>query len=160
MGYNQDLFDAAGLPYPSADWGWEDLERAAAALTQGEGPNKTYGVYADSWWGVWLPYVWQNGGDLISEDGSACTLAQPPAVEALEWWASLNRQGFSPNPEQLSGLGMTGWATIPSRPRTGRFWGRCGAGTLRSSFPTITTRFIPTASASTSLTPAPVHQTL
>ena len=107
--YNKDLFDAAGLDYPSAEWTWEDFELAAQKLTQGEGRTKTYGVYADSWWAVWLPYVWQNGGDLISEDGSSCTLKDAAAVEALEWWSSLNRQGYSPSPEQMTGLGMTGW---------------------------------------------------
>lgn len=107
--YNRDLFDAAGLEYPSAAWTWEDFEAAAEALTQGEGPNKTYGVYADSWWAVWLPYVWQSGGDLISEDGSTCTLKDAPAVEALEWWSGLAQKGFSPSPEQMTGLGMTGW---------------------------------------------------
>lgn len=107
--YNKDMFDAAGVEYPTADWTWEDFEGAAQALTAGEGPNKTYGVFADSWWAVWLPYVWQSGGDLISEDGTTCTLGEPKAVEALEWWSGLNQKGYSPSPEQMTGLGMTGW---------------------------------------------------
>ena len=28
--YNRDLFDAAGHPYPQADWTWEDFRRTAA----------------------------------------------------------------------------------------------------------------------------------
>ena len=107
--YNRDLFDAAGLEYPNADWTWEDFENAAATLTQGEGPSKTYGVYADSWWAVWLPYVWQNGGNLLSEDGAECLLGEAPAVEALDWWSGLIRQGYSPSPSEMTGLGMTGW---------------------------------------------------
>lgn len=31
--YNKDLFDAAGLDYPTNDWTWDDLRTAAAALT-------------------------------------------------------------------------------------------------------------------------------
>lgn len=34
--YNKDLFDAAGLDYPNADWTWEDLRAAAEALTDEE----------------------------------------------------------------------------------------------------------------------------
>jgi ABC-type glycerol-3-phosphate transport system substrate-binding protein len=38
--YNIDMFDAAGLDHPDEDWTWEDLEEAAAALT-----NADDGVY-------------------------------------------------------------------------------------------------------------------
>ncbi|MDZ4046305.1 MAG: extracellular solute-binding protein, partial [Rhodoglobus sp.] len=31
--FNKDLFDAAGLDYPSSDWTWADEEAAAVALT-------------------------------------------------------------------------------------------------------------------------------
>lgn len=107
--YNQDMFDEAGLEYPSSAWTWEDFQNAAATLTTGEGPGKTYGFFADSAWYVWLPYVWQSGGDIISEDGAACVLRDAPAVEALDWWSGLMRDGYSPNPSQMTGLGMTGW---------------------------------------------------
>ena len=33
MFYNKDLFDAAGLDYPTADWTWDDFAKDAAALT-------------------------------------------------------------------------------------------------------------------------------
>ncbi len=33
MYYNKDLFDAAGLAYPSEDWKWDDFISAAQALT-------------------------------------------------------------------------------------------------------------------------------
>ena len=32
--YNADLFDRAGLPYPSADWKWADLLAATRRLTR------------------------------------------------------------------------------------------------------------------------------
>lgn len=107
--YNRDLFDAAGVAYPTDEWTWQDFKDAAAALTQGEGVDKTYGFFADSWWAVWLPYVWQNAGDILSEDGVTCTLNEPEAVEALEWFGDFIRQGYSPSPEEMAGLGMGGW---------------------------------------------------
>ena len=48
--YNKDMFDAAGLEYPSADWnkasGFDDYRAMAKALTGGEGASKTYGFAA------------------------------------------------------------------------------------------------------------------
>ncbi|NJN54528.1 MAG: extracellular solute-binding protein [Anaerolineae bacterium] len=40
--YNQDLFDAAGLPYPADDWTWDDFLATAVTLTQDHnGDGKT-----------------------------------------------------------------------------------------------------------------------
>ena len=107
--YNQDLFDKAGVALPAEGWTIDDFKKSAAALTSGEGPDKTYGFFADTWWAVWLPYVWMNGGDIISADGTQCTLAEPAAVEALDWYGDFIRQGYSPSPQELEGLGMGGW---------------------------------------------------
>ena len=40
--YNKDLFDAAGVAYPTADWTWADEQAAAEKLT-----DKAAGVYGD-----------------------------------------------------------------------------------------------------------------
>jgi multiple sugar transport system substrate-binding protein len=105
--YNKDLFDAAGLEYPNSSWTWDDFKAAAAALTQGEDlADKVFGFYADDWWAVYLPAVWQNGGRLYSEDGTTCILDQGEAVEALAWWADFIQQGYSPSPDDLGSLGM------------------------------------------------------
>lgn len=107
--YNKDLFDAAGVAYPKDGWTLEDFKNAAKALTKGEGTEKVYGFFADSWWPIWLPYVWQNGGDLVSQDGSSCVLDQPAATEALDWFADFIRQGYSPSSSELDSMGMGGW---------------------------------------------------
>ena len=58
MYYNKDIFDAAGVEYPSNDWTWEEFEETAKKLTSGEGANKTYGAFFHTWqacvenWGV------------------------------------------------------------------------------------------------------------
>ncbi|HVF26342.1 MAG TPA: sugar ABC transporter substrate-binding protein, partial [Anaerolineales bacterium] len=107
--YNKDLFEAAGVALPAEGWTTDDLKQAAADLTSGEGTDKTYGFFADTWWAVWLPYVWMNGGDVLSADGTQCTLTEPAAVEALEWYGDFIHQGYSPSPQELEGLGMGGW---------------------------------------------------
>ena len=58
MFYNKDVFDAAGVEYPTNDWTWDDFEEIAGQLTSGEGANKTYGAFLHTWqacvenWGV------------------------------------------------------------------------------------------------------------
>ncbi len=104
---NKTLFDAAGLEYPTDEWTWADFKSMAEKLTQGEGIEKQFGFLADTPWYVWMPYVWANGGNLWSEDGTTCTINEPEAVEALDWYAEFMRKGYSPSPSELSGMGMS-----------------------------------------------------
>ena len=45
MYYNKDIFDDAGIPYPSEDMTWEDYRELAMRLTSGEGIDKIYGAF-------------------------------------------------------------------------------------------------------------------
>jgi multiple sugar transport system substrate-binding protein len=47
--YNKDLFDAAGVPYPSNDISLEEYDALARRLTRGSGANKTYGAHFHTW---------------------------------------------------------------------------------------------------------------
>lgn len=56
--YNKDIFDEAGVEYPSNDMTWEEFEELAAKVTIGEGNDKKYGALIHTWqacvqnWGV------------------------------------------------------------------------------------------------------------
>jgi multiple sugar transport system substrate-binding protein len=58
MYYNKDIFDKAGIPYPSNDMTWEEYESLANRLTSGSGANKIWGGHLHTWqacvenWGV------------------------------------------------------------------------------------------------------------
>jgi multiple sugar transport system substrate-binding protein len=58
MYYNKDIFDKAGIPYPSNDMTWEEYEALANQLTTGSGANKVWGSHFHTWqacvenWGV------------------------------------------------------------------------------------------------------------
>jgi multiple sugar transport system substrate-binding protein len=45
--FNKKMFDAAGLPYPDANWTWDDFRAIARKLTKGSGANKVYGAMLD-----------------------------------------------------------------------------------------------------------------
>ena len=72
MYYNKRLFDAAGVPYPQSGWTWADFLATAKALTVTE-PGKSaptqYGLCFTNWMPGWVPWIWLNGGDVLSPDG-------------------------------------------------------------------------------------------
>ncbi len=82
--YNKDMFDKAGISYPTRDWTWNDLLKASKALTVKDeaGRPLEYGVIADLNWTFWAPWVWQNGGELMTRDLSKWLLADPQYIDA------------------------------------------------------------------------------
>lgn len=86
MLYNADLFDQAGLDYPTSDWTWEDEQAAAEAIT----------ALGDDIWGSHQPVSFyeyykvleQNGESFLSEDGTAVAFNTPGGIEAAEWLTS------------------------------------------------------------------------
>lgn len=79
--YNKDLFDAAGLEYPNADWTWEDAQAAMEALTI---PGEQWGYGGAGWWAQWWSFAYQNGGQIIDDEGRPA-VDSPEVVEALQW---------------------------------------------------------------------------
>ncbi|MGQ7296140.1 ABC transporter substrate-binding protein [Quadrisphaera sp. KR29] len=90
--YNKTVFDAAGQPYPTEDWTWEDFRAAAKATT--DEASGTYGyAYSvsgseETTWQFW-PHLWQRGGSILSEDGTTAAFDSPEGVEALEYLRTL-----------------------------------------------------------------------
>jgi len=84
--YNEQLFDDAGLPYPTDDWTWEEFRELAVKLT-----DKEKGIYGTSFNG-WPPvqmFIWQAGGEVISPDLKSSPIDSPEAVQALDFYASI-----------------------------------------------------------------------
>jgi multiple sugar transport system substrate-binding protein len=100
--YNKDLFDAAGLGYPTDEWTWDDFMLAARALTRdvdGDGEVDQWGTYLDPRTRVWLPWIWSGGGDVLCRDGrraSGC-LDDRKTVAAFEFLAGwVRRDSIAP----------------------------------------------------------------
>jgi multiple sugar transport system substrate-binding protein len=104
--YNIDMFDAAGLEYPSAEWTWEEFHAAAQALTIVEGDEVVqYGFAAGGWWPWWLSFIYQNGGSLFDEAGQP-NFNTPEVVEALNFYNDLvYTSRVAPSPEDYANLG-------------------------------------------------------
>jgi multiple sugar transport system substrate-binding protein len=108
--FNKDLFDEAGISYPTADWTWDDLRQAAAALTKQDARGRTvqYGLGLEkNKYPVW---VYQNGGQVFDDPVAATTflMDEPAAVEAIQFVADMiNEDGSVPSFDAMQQLGST-----------------------------------------------------
>jgi multiple sugar transport system substrate-binding protein len=90
--YNQDLFDAAGLPYPADDWSWDDFVVTASTLTRDrDGQIDQYGLGVEPSLFRLAPFIWQNGGSVVDNSmrPTRLTLTRQPAKAALDWFVDL-----------------------------------------------------------------------
>lgn len=105
--YNKDLFDTAGLDYPTDDWTWDDLRAAAEALSDPDNNVYGFGVPADP--GRFPVFVFQNGGSVMSDDFSDTLLDSPEAVGAAEFYTGFRLDNVGAAPDQV-GEGWQGTA--------------------------------------------------
>ena len=80
--YNKDMFDAAGIAYPDDTWTWDKLVEVGKQLTKdtdGDGTIDQWGVYTETtdMENAWSSFVWQAGGDILTEDGTKSALDKP-----------------------------------------------------------------------------------
>ncbi|HEX3054282.1 MAG TPA: sugar ABC transporter substrate-binding protein [Aggregatilineaceae bacterium] len=99
--YNVDMFDDAGVEYPTADWTWDDLKAAAEKLTR----DGNWGIAAtledqSNYWNL----IYQNGGQVINEDGSAVLLNESAACDAIKFNYSFVEAGYSPDGATMSSV--------------------------------------------------------
>lgn len=65
--YNKDIFDAAGVEYPSNDMTWTQFEELAKKVTMGEGVDKKYGAYFHTWQACIQNWAVQDGQHTIMD---------------------------------------------------------------------------------------------
>ena len=107
--YNKALFDAAGLEYPTPDWTWNDFMEYATALTQvtdGDGEIDQWGFTNNSWPPPYI-FVWQAGGELISEDFTSVPIDSPEFLEGFEFYLNTAyNPELSPSTETIAEQGF------------------------------------------------------
>ena len=80
--YNKDLFDQAGVDYPTADWTREDVDAAAEAI-RALGDD-IFGIYQPVTYNEFYKVAAQYGGSLLNEDRTEFTINSGANVEALQ----------------------------------------------------------------------------
>ena len=100
--YNKDLFDAAGVEYPTAEWTTEDAQAAMEKLTV---PGEQWGYGGAGWWAQWWSFAYQNGGAIIDDEGRPAANS-PEVVEALQWANDLiHVHQVAPSAEDYADMG-------------------------------------------------------
>jgi multiple sugar transport system substrate-binding protein len=107
--YNKDMFDKAGVAYPSKSWTWNDFLTAAQALTIRDGDEVTqYGFANISWWPYWMSFMWANGGGIFDETGMPA-VNTPENIDAVQFYNDLVwKHQVSPTPEEYANMGNPG----------------------------------------------------
>jgi multiple sugar transport system substrate-binding protein len=89
--YNRGKFKDAGLDPDKPPQTWTELVDAAKKLTSGEqfGFAITGGGEFGNTVFRSLPFIWMNGGSIISEDMTTATVNAPEAVEAVKFYTDM-----------------------------------------------------------------------
>ena len=84
--YNKAIFDKYGVDYPTDDWSWDDVQAAAAAITEAGKDDGVFG-YAmntsnnqDGWYNILYDY----GAELITEDHKGTTIGSEEGKAGME----------------------------------------------------------------------------
>lgn len=107
--YNKDMFQQAGLDEPGLNWTIDDFFEKAMKLSQGRGVRRQYG-----WAGAMefppplLPWIWSEGGALLTEDRRELALDRPESLKALQFQTDLiHEHQVAPTPDLLDDIGDT-----------------------------------------------------
>ena len=113
--YNQDMFDAAGIAYPTNDWTYADFQAAAQKLTQknADGTTKVYGCTLpnlQTWWaGVGA------AGDQVYDPSNGQLVIGDGATKFVTDCAQMVKDGVMPQPSSdtadlfSSGMAAMSW---------------------------------------------------
>ncbi|MFH0953309.1 MAG: extracellular solute-binding protein [Verrucomicrobiota bacterium] len=98
--YRKDLFDAAGVPYPTNHWTWADfLDTCKRIADPGRG---TYGLALsrslhESWY--WINFLWSAGGEVLAYDAPKdewrAVFDSPEAAVALDFYTRLTTEPWT-----------------------------------------------------------------
>lgn len=104
--YNQDLFDQAGLDYPTDNWTHTDVQNAAEKIRALD--ENTYGIWQPISYNEFFKFAAQYGGSLLNEDKTAFTINSSENLKAAE--TLIGRvQDSNVQPTAVQQGGMSDW---------------------------------------------------
>ncbi len=92
MFYNKDLFQKAGIT--DAPKTWEDLRAAATKLKAVMGADASP-IVADPDLARLLPFVYQAGGSMLTDDAKSSKVTDPGFKKGLDFYYGLRKDGLS-----------------------------------------------------------------
>lgn len=93
--YNKDLFDQAGLEYPTADWTWDDLQAAAKTISEKtDAKGFSFQMKPDPY--DFEMYLWSNGSAYCNEEGEMDgSLNSDESKEAFQMFQDMEEEGYA-----------------------------------------------------------------
>ncbi|MFH1891664.1 MAG: extracellular solute-binding protein [Candidatus Zixiibacteriota bacterium] len=95
--YNKDLLLRSGESNTDPPATWTDLLRQSKQITALGEPYFGFGSNSAErhrLYKKFLPFLWSNGGEILSDNGCESLLDEQPAIEALEYYVSLSDVGY------------------------------------------------------------------
>ncbi len=100
--YNKQMFQAAGVPFPSANWTWQDMYNDAQKLTKNAGTaNAVYGISLSADASRWGAFLLADGGSMLNKDGTQATFNNAAGVNALNYYDSFIKNHVGVLPTQV-----------------------------------------------------------
>jgi multiple sugar transport system substrate-binding protein len=105
--YNKDLFDEAGVSYPTTtdDWTWDEFIETArqfSGMKTNDGQD-IFGYVVDGWPNI-ETFIWSGGGDVISDDG-VILLDSDESLAGLDNLHTILSENLTPGYADISSLG-------------------------------------------------------
>jgi multiple sugar transport system substrate-binding protein len=100
--YNKDLFDQAGVEYPTPDWTWDDAIAAGEAITALEGD--IWGLYSPIQFWEFYKKAGQNNCQFFNEDMTESTINSPECLQTLETMLRFLDNDVMPDPIEEAGI--------------------------------------------------------
>jgi len=96
--YNKQLFDQAGIAYPTDEWNWTDLVNLGLQFTEQDanGQFTKWGLQLYTWSWVFLGVLLGWGGKVFNDDFTECIIDSPENREAFNFFIDARKQGLYP----------------------------------------------------------------
>jgi multiple sugar transport system substrate-binding protein len=108
---NPSLLARAGYPPGFVPKNWDELLEAARKINDLGGDTFGFGCNAAErhrLYKKFLPFLWSNGGDILSPDNKTCLLGSPQAILALDYYLKLCHTGLTDTQRRLEDAFLEG----------------------------------------------------
>jgi len=132
LGYDANRFQRANVAAPATEWTWSEFIEAGQRLTldaDEDGKLEQWGLTANWEFPDWLPFLLQEGGEIVDLDSGVIRLEGPATIRALTAWDEMGREyGIYPYGPEVTDADLRGYEdVVPSAMRFSRFmknpWG-------------------------------------
>jgi multiple sugar transport system substrate-binding protein len=130
--YRTDLFKAAGITQPPKTW--DEFQADAQKLTDPSKKQYGYALFASESAYYWYPWLWQAGGNLLSDDEKTPEFNSAEGKKAADYYVGLTK--YSPK-DYLNSNSYDGRVAFANGSVGMYMAGAWLAGVLKDEFPKI-----------------------